>query len=192
MRSFAGRAAALLALTGLSACAQVTTGAETVAQLPRMAVQGTVDFFEFVFTRPELAIEAIEIGRLPSCNSTGRESVLELFTDPAAVKAWETARGIKLTPVTGELPPGIYAVAEMGERNTGGYSLAVSRKAAMKDDALYIKASFLVPSNAGMVTQAVTSPCSLVLVPTRLYGRAYLLDQTNKVRASWSASGVGR
>lgn len=171
----------------LSACAQVTTGAETVAQLPRMAVEGTVGAIEFIFTRPELKVEALEIGRLPNCNSSGRESSVELFTDPAAVKAWEAARGVQLTPTTGELPPGTYLIAEVGERATGGYSLAVSRQAAIKDDVLYIKASFLVPGNANMATQVVTSPCSLALVPTRRYGRVLLLDQGNKVRASWVA-----
>lgn len=179
-----------LVAVALTGCAQLTTGAETVAQLPRKAVGGTMDFFEFVFTRPELRIEAVEIGRLPSCNSTGRESSLELFTDTAAIKAWEEARGVQLTPAVGELPPGTYLIAEVGERNTGGYSLAISRSAAIKEDVLYLKASFLVPGNAGMVTQAITSPCSLVLVPTRQYGKAFLLDQSNKVRASWTAPGV--
>ena len=97
---------------------------------------------------------------------------------------------MQLTPAVGELPPGTYLIAEVGERNTGGYSLAISRSAAIKEDVLYLKASFLVPGNAGMVTQAITSPCSLVLVPTRQYGKALLLDQSNKVRASWTAPGV--
>lgn len=187
MSGFAARAAAALAIAGLSACAQVTTGAETVAQLPRKAVEGTYDAFQFIFTRPELAVEAIEIGRLPNCNSTGAESALTLFTDPAEIKVWEEARGIKLSPATGELPASTYVIAEMGQRNTGGYSLAVSRKGAIKDDVLYVKATFLVPSNASQVTQTIVSPCSLVLVPQRSYGKVLLLDQSNKVRASWAA-----
>lgn len=182
--------AAAAAMTGLSACAQVTKTAETVAQLPRRAVEGTVDAVAFIFTRPELKVEAIEIGRLSNCNSSGRESSLEVFTDPAEVKLWEQARGVQLSPAGGELQPGTYVIAEIGERSTGGYSLVVSRQAAVKEDELYIKASFLVPGNAGMATQAVTSPCSLALVPTRRYGRVFLLDQANKVRASWSAPGV--
>ncbi len=190
MSRFTGRTAMIAALIGLNACAQLTTGAETVAQLPRMAVEGTVGFFELVFTRPDLAVQAIEISRLPHCNSIGREPALEVFTDPAEIKTWEEARGIRLTPTNGDLPAGVYAIAEMGERNTGGYALAVSRQAAVKDDVLYIKASFLVPGNTGMVTQAVTSPCSLVLVPTRRYRRVMLVDQANKVRASWVAPGV--
>ncbi len=189
MSGFALKIVSVLAVAGISACAQITTGAETAAQLPRTAATGVYKLFEFIFTRPELAVEAIEIGRLPSCNSSGQESALELFTDPAAVKAWEQARGVTLSPVNGELPPGTYVIAEVGERNAGGYSLAVSRKAAIKDDVLYLKASFLVPGNASMVTQAIVSPCSLVLVPTRRYAHAYLLDQSNKLRASWAAAG---
>jgi len=175
------------ALAGLSACAQLTTGAETVAQLPRIAVEGTYDFFTLLFTRAELRVEAIEIGRLSNCKSVGRESYLELFPNAEAVRAWEQTRGVQFTAAEKPLPEGIYLVVESGERATGGYSLAVSRQAAMKDRVLYIKASYLVPGNASMVTEAVTSPCSLVQVPTRLYERAYLLDQANKVRARWDA-----
>lgn len=182
--------AALAAMTGLVGCAQMTKSAETVAQLPRMAVEGTVDAVSFIFTRPELKVEAIEMGRLLNCNSSGREPSLEVFTDPAEVKRWEQARGVQLSPAEGELPQGTYVIAEVGERSTGGYSLVVSRQAAVKEDELFIKASFLVPSSAGMATQALTSPCSLALVPTRRYGKAFLLDQANKVRASWSATGV--
>jgi len=187
MRGLVARAVVLLAVVGLSACAQITTGAETVAQLPRKAVEGTVDFFEFVFTRPELTVEAVSVGRLANCNSVGREAALQVFNSPDEVQAWEQARGIKITPSNGDLPPGMYAVAEVGERGTGGYSLVISRQAAIKDDVLYLKASFLAPSNADQVTMALTSPCSLVLVPTRFYSRVLLLDQSNKVRASWLA-----
>lgn len=187
MQGLVRKAVWAAALAGLGGCAQLTTGAETVAQLPRMAVEGTYDFFAFLFTRPELKIEATEIGRLASCNSTGSEAYLELFTEAGAVRAWEENRGVRFMPADSELPAGTYLIAEAGERATGGYSLAVSRQAAVKDDVLYVKASFLVPGNASMVTAAITSPCSLVQVPTRLYGRAYLLDQTNKVRARWDA-----
>jgi len=179
------KAIAIAALAGLTSCAQITTGAETVAQLPRYAVEGTAGFFDFIFARPELAVQAIEVSRLEQCHSTGREPSLTVFDDPTAVNAWEEGRGIKLTPAKGALPPGMYAIAEMGERGTGGYALAVSRQAAVKDEVLYLKASFLVPGNAGMVTQSPTSPCSLVLVATRSYSRVVLLDQANKVRASW-------
>jgi len=115
---------------------------------------------------------------------------LEFFQDGESVHAWESARGVSFTPPGTKLAPGLYAIAEMGERNTGGYALAVSRQAALKDGVLYLKASFLVPSNSAMVTQVVTSPCSLVLLPTRPYSQVLLLDQTNKVRAGWTAPGL--
>lgn len=182
--------AVLSPLCALSACKTVTSGAETVAQLPRMAVSGTVGFFDKVFSTPALAVEALEIGRSAQCHSTGREPALELFQDSAAVQAWEAARGVNFTPPGTQLAPGLYAIAEMGERATGGYGLAVSRQAALKEGVLYLKASFLVPGNSSMVTQVVTSPCSLVLLPTRSFTELQLLDQSNKVRARWVAPGL--
>jgi len=177
-------ACTMVTLMALSGCAPLTTGAETAAQLPRKAVEGTADLFEFIFTRPEYVAEAIEISRSSQCRTVGREPSLEVFTDAAAVTAWEAARGIQLAPREGALPPGTYAVAEMGERNSGGYSLVISRQAGIKDGELYLKASFLVPGNAAMATQALTSPCSLILLPQRSYSRVLLVDQANKVRAS--------
>lgn len=182
--------AALSSIAALSACKTVTTGAETVAQLPRKAVEGTVGFFDTLFTSPSLAVEVVEIGRTAQCNSTGREPAVEFFQNGEAVEAWQTARGLSLTPPGTQLAPGLYAIAEMGERATGGYALAVSRQAALKDGVLYLKASFLVPGNSSMVTQVVTSPCSLVLLPTRSFTELQLLDQSNKVRARWVAPGL--
>lgn len=189
-RSRAARLAMIIPFAILSGCKTVTTGAETVAQLPRMAVQGTVGFFETLFTTPSLSVEAIEVGRAAQCGSVGREPALEFFPDAESVNAWETARGVSFAPPGTRLAPGVYAIAEMGERNSGGYALAVSRQAAFKEGVLYLKASFLVPGNSSMVTQVVTSPCSLVLLPTRPYSQVLLLDQTNKVRAGWTAPGI--
>jgi len=189
MRKCAEQIAMSAAALALSACAQLTTGAETAAQLPRTAVEGTFGFFETLFAREELSVEVVEVGRLANCNTTGREPSLEMFADAAAVKSWQETRGVVFTPSGAEPPPGLYALAEMGERSTGGYSLAVSRQAAIRDDVLYLKGSFLVPGNASMVTEVLTSPCSLVRVPTRGYNRVVLLDQSNKVRSSWSAPG---
>ncbi len=189
MRKCAEQIGMTVAAMALSACAQLTTGAETAAQLPRTAVESTYGFFESLFAREELSVEVVEVGRLANCNTTGREPSLEMFADAAAVKSWQETRGVVFTPSGAEPPPGLYAVAEMGERGTGGYSLAVSRQAAIRDDVLYLKGSFLVPGNASMVTQVLTSPCSLVRVPTRSYNRVVLLDQSNNVRTSWSAPG---
>ena len=181
------RGAWVLAGLGLSACAQVVPVAEGVAQLPRKAVEGTVEAFEFVFSRPELAVEVVEVARLQHCNSSGRESTLEVLPNPISLAAWEEARGLKLTPASGDLPVGLYAVVEMGERNTGGYALVISRQGAVKDDTLYLKASYLSPSVSGMATQMLTSPCTLVALPTRSdFHKAVLIDQTGKLRARWT------
>jgi hypothetical protein len=174
------RSAIAVAACALSACAQVTPVAEGVAQLPRKAVEGTVDFFQFVFTRPDLAVEALEVGRALSCNTSGRESALTWLADGAAVQAWQAEHGVTLS--INALPQGHYAIAEMGQRSTGGYSLSVSRQAATKDEVLYLKATYLVPANAAQVTANITSPCSLVLLPAGDFKTLVLLDQSNKVR----------
>ncbi len=187
MRGFARSATLLIAALAVSACSGVRPVAEGVVELPRKAVEGTVEFFEFVFERPELAAEALEISRQPQCNSSGRETSLEVFPSPAALQAWEQERGVQLTPTTGELLPGLYAVVEMGERNTGGYAVVVSRQAAVKDDTLYLKASFLSPSTGGMATQVLTSPCTLLALPARNdFHRVVLIDQNKRERARWA------
>ncbi|MDP3858247.1 MAG: protease complex subunit PrcB family protein [Stagnimonas sp.] len=187
MSGLLGRAGLLLAVAGLGACAQVVPVAEGVAQLPRKAVEGTAGFFGFIFSRPELSVEVVEVSRLQHCQSSGREATLEVLANPIALAAWEQARGLKLTPASGELPVGLYAVAEMGERNTGGYALVISRQGAVKDDTLYLKATFLSPSVSGMASQALTSPCTLVALPTRSdFHRAVLVDQSDRERARWA------
>jgi PrcB C-terminal len=174
------RIAPLAAVLLLAACAQVTPVAESVAQLPRKAIEGTADFFQWMFSRPDLAVDVTEVGRTQDCKSSGRESALTLLPDLAAVQAWQAQRGVTLA--SGALAEGRYAIAEMGERNTGGYSLSVSRQAATKDDVLYLRATYLVPANASQLTPNATAPCSLVLLPPNFYKAVVLLDQSNKPR----------
>ena len=175
------------AVLGLGACAKVVPVAEGVAQLPRKAVEGTADFFEFIFTRPELAVQVAEVTRLQQCGTSGREATLEVLAGPNAVVGWEAARGVKLTADSASLPAGLYAVAELGERNTGGNALLVSRQAAVKDEVLYLKTSFMSPSVSGMATQAFTSPCTLVSLPAgENFRQAVLVDQNGRERARWS------
>lgn len=177
----------LTAALGLGACAQVVPVAEGVAQLPRKAVEGTAGFFEYIFSSPELAVQVAEVSRLQQCGTSGRESTLEVLAGPNAILGWESARGVKLTADSGSLPTGLYAVAEMGERNTGGYALLISREAATKDRVLYLKASFMSPSVSGMATQVLTSPCTLVSLPaSEDFRTAVLVDQNGRERARWS------
>lgn len=180
----------LLAATSaalLSACAGLAPMTEALVSAPATVRDESIGFIQALFAAPQKAIEAVEIGRAQQCNSQGRESVVNLFTDVSQLKAWEVTRGVQLMPVTGTLPPGSYVIAEMGERNTGGYALAISRQAAASNDTLYLKATYLHPSAAGMATQILTAPCSLVaLRSTKSFSRAILLDQANKVRAVWT------
>lgn len=177
----------VVAVLALPACAKVVPVAEGVAQLPRKAVEGTAGFFEFIFSRPELAVQMAEVSRLQQCGTSGRESTLEVLAGPNAVIGWEAARGVKLTADSASLPQGLYAVAEMGERNTGGYALLVSREGAVKDAVLYLKASFMSPSVSGMASQVLTSPCTLVALPANENFRsAVLVDQNGRERARWS------
>lgn len=180
-------AALLIASAALASCARIAPVTEAVAAAPKRVASGTVEFFQNVFSAPQSAVEAIEIGRSQQCNSQGRESVVNLFTNVSQLKDWETSRGVQLTPVTASLPGGSYAIVEMGERNTGGYALAVSRQAAKSGDALYLKASYLSPKTSGMATQVLTAPCALVAIRSNdRFASATLLDQTNKVRAQWT------
>ena len=175
------------AVLGASACAQVVPVAEGVAQLPRKAVEGTVGFFEFIFTSPEFAVDVSEVARLQQCSTSGREATLEVLAGPQAVGTWEAARGVKLVPDSSLLPAGLYAVAELGERNTGGYALLISRQGALKDQVLDLKASFMSPSVSGMATQVLTSPCTLVALPaSENFRKAVLVDQNGRERARWS------
>lgn len=178
--------AATLTAATLSSCATVAPMAAAAADAPKRAVTGTYDFFQALFSSSKASVEAVELGRAAFCNSQGRESALTLFTSTAQLQDWEASRGVKLTPITGSLPQGLYAIVEVGERNTGGYAFVVSRQAARDSRTLYIKGTYLVPKTSGMATQAITSACSLVLLRTDAnFDSAVLLDQANKVRAQW-------
>lgn len=182
------RGSLLLSMSlALGGCAQVVPVAEGVAQLPRRAVEGTAEFIAFVFERPELSAAVIEIGRHAQCNSSGRETLIDVFPSPEALLVWEQERGVQLSPRTGQLLPGLYAVVELGERNTGGYAVVISRQAAIKGGTLYLKASFLSPATADMASQALTSPCTLLALPSRQdYREVVLVDQSNRERARWT------
>jgi hypothetical protein len=177
----------LVPLIALAGCAPLEPAAAAIAKTRIAVTEGTAEFFQKLFSGKETALEAVEIGHSQYCNSQGRESVVNLYRSAEELKAWETSRGVQLTPVTDRLPNGTYAIVEMGERNTGGWGIVVSRQAAQKDQQLYLKASYLSPKTSGMATQAITAPCALVSIRSmQAFGAATLLDQSNKVRARWT------
>ncbi len=177
----------LAPLVALVGCAPLEPAAAAIAKTRIAVTEGTAEFFQNLFSGKETAVEAVEIGHSQYCNSQGRESVVNVYRTAEELKAWETSRGVQLTPVTGRLPNGTYAIVEMGERNTGGWGIVVSRQAAQKDQQLYLKASYLSPKTSGMATQAITAPCALVSIrSTQVFAVATLLDQSNKLRARWT------
>lgn len=131
----------------------------------------------------ENAVEVSEVRRSLHCNSESADAGVSLFADLDATRAWETARGLTLIG-SQPLPPGPYAVIEMGQRNTGGYGLAVSRLAGRRGDVLILKATFIAPGPDRMVTQMLTSPCVLVSLPQAYYSAVEVIDQSGVERAS--------
>ncbi|EIT69554.1 MULTISPECIES: protease complex subunit PrcB family protein [Hydrocarboniphaga] len=166
----AGLCAALSTLL-LTACA---SSSRWVPEMP--------DFSSW-FSAKENQVIVSEVDSDSYCNAPGEASALTLLADSAAVKAWEATRGVSLSGDV-ELPLGPYVVADLGQRNSGGYGIAVSRQAGLKDDILVLRATVFEPSPGAASTQAITSPCSLVRLPQMNFASLRLIDQSGKVRAS--------
>lgn len=128
-------------------------------------------------------IEVREVGRSLYCNAPGQEVTARLFSGAAAVLGWMDARSVRLSAkdLLADVP---YAVIEMGQRNTGGYGVAVSRAAVLRGELLILSATFVSPDPDRMVTQALTSPCVLVQLPPGRYSTVEVQDQTGTSRAT--------
>ncbi len=124
-----------------------------------------------------------EVNSSSLCNAPGEASQLTLLKDGAAVKAWESSRGVSLTGAT-VLPVGPYVVVDLGVRSSGGYGIAVSRQAGMRKGTLTLSATVFEPAADAMSTQALTSPCALVRLPVVDFQTLKLIDQRGKVRAT--------
>ncbi|HSW14884.1 MAG TPA: protease complex subunit PrcB family protein [Solimonas sp.] len=127
----------------------------------------------------EYAIEVSEAARSGQCNTAGPESRVSLLADTAAVEAWQQEHGVSFGVA---LPQGPFALVEMGERNTGGYGLAISRLAGRRGDTLVLNGTFIAPAAEDMTTQAITSPCVLVSLPKQGYSQVEIIDQDGRVR----------
>lgn len=175
MKSFnfgrkAGLCAALSALL-LTAC---STSSRWVPDMP--------DFSSW-FSAKENQVIVSEVDSDSYCNAPGEASTMTLLADSAAVKAWEATRSVSLSG-EGTLPAGPYVVVDLGQRNSGGFGIAVSRQAGFKNDILVLRATVFEPSAGGVSTQAITSPCSLVRLPQMSFASLRLIDQNGKLRAS--------
>lgn len=124
------------------------------------------------------------------CAAPNEQTTIQLLASAQAVADWQAARGIKLEG-TGDLPAARYVAVDLGQRATGGYGLAVSRQAGLKDGVLVLKATTFAPAADAANAQVITSPCSLVRLPAIEFSSMRLVDQTGKVRAS-SSGPVGK
>ena len=128
----------------------------------------------------ESSAETSEVARSQQCNSEGPEARLTLLPDPGAVAAWQQQHGVDFGDA--RLPQGPFALVEMGERNTGGYGIAISRLAGRRGDTLTLRGTFIAPAADAMTTQAITSPCVLVSLPRDGYSTVEVIDQDGRRR----------
>jgi hypothetical protein len=131
---------------------------------------------------PATALEALEAGRSPYCNTPDAEARAALLSDAAAVLAWQAGRGITLLDA-GPAAPGPYALVEMGVRSTGGYDVTVSSDATLRGDVVMLRATFSVPAPGSLRTQALSSPCVLVRLPPGRYATVEVRDRAGALRA---------
>lgn len=134
----------------------------------------------------ESSAEVSEVARSSQCNSQGPETRISLLRDAAAVTAWQEQRGVNFNGA--RLPQGPFALVEMGERNSGGYGLAISRLAGRRSGDLILRGTFVAPGAGDMSTQAITSPCVLVSLPREGYDTVEIVDQDGRLRGSVAAA----
>ena len=127
-------------------------------------------------------VEVSEIRRQTFCGASNDAAAVELIADAAALRGWQQARGVNLIG-DAPLPAGQFAVVDHGSRATGGYGLAVSRRAVLRGRRLVITASFLSPKADEMRGYALTSPCVLVKLPAGDYERVEIVDPAGLRRA---------
>lgn len=128
----------------------------------------------------ENSVEVSEVARSYYCNSQGPDVRVTLMADVAAVEAWQQSHGTSLGDA--RLPQGPFALVEMGERNSGGYGLAISRLAGRRGDTLILRGTFIAPAADAITTQAISSPCVLVSLPREGYAAVEVIDQDGRVR----------
>jgi len=128
-------------------------------------------------------VEVRELARSIQCGTTSDKSAVSVFTDAAELRQWQDQRGIKL--IDGDaMPAGPYAVVEMGQRPTGGYGVAISRKAGIRRDLVVLKGTFISPAADSAVAQVVTSPCVLVGLPTGFNRGVVVFNQAGEIQAT--------
>lgn len=128
-------------------------------------------------------VEVRELARATQCGTESEKSVATVFADANELRQWQDQRGVKL--IDGDaVPAGPYAVVEMGQRPTGGYGIAISRKAGIRRDLVVLRGTFISPDAGSVVEQAVTSPCVLVGLPSGFNRGVVVFDQAGNIQAT--------
>ena len=131
----------------------------------------------------ESPVEVRELARSIQCGTQSEKSSVSVFADAAELRQWQDQRGIKL--IDGDaMPAGPYALIEMGQRPTGGYGVAISRKAGIRRDLVALKGTFISPAEGSSVAQVITSPCVLVSLPTGFNRGVVVFNQAGEIQAT--------
>jgi len=128
-------------------------------------------------------VEVRELARSMQCGTTDEQSAVSVFADANEFRKWQEQRGIKLID-SDAMPAGPYALVEMGRRATGGFGIAISRKAGIRRDLVVLKGTFISPTPDAIATQAITSPCVLVGLPSGFYRGVVVFNQAGEIQAT--------
>ncbi len=131
----------------------------------------------------ESPVEVRELARSIQCGTQSEKSSASVFADAAELRQWQDQRGIKLID-SDAVPAGPYAVIEMGQRPTGGYGIAISRKAGIRRDLVVLKGTFISPAAESGAAQVITSPCVLVGLPAGFNRGVVVLNQAGEIQAT--------
>ena len=77
---------------------------------------------------------------------------------------------------------GILIVA-MGQKPTAGYGLELNHMVAVvSDDMAVLRVSWIEPPKDAIVSQVITSPCLVIILPKGPYSQIRLIDQSEHLR----------
>jgi len=131
----------------------------------------------------ETPVEVRELARSAQCGTPSEKSVVTVLADVGDLRKWQEQRGIQLVD-NDAAPAGPYAVVEIGQRPSGGYGLAISRKASIRRDLVVLKGTFITPAADSVSAQVVTSPCVLVGLPSGFNRGVVVFNQAGEIQAT--------
>ncbi|MGB0954776.1 MAG: protease complex subunit PrcB family protein [Panacagrimonas sp.] len=161
---------ALMLLLGLSGCSGV----------PAVSVPGPTHWFA-----DKSMLEVAEVARGGQCRDVVSQAAIMILPNLATTQRWAAERGITIKRGKNQdLLDAPYAVILLGHKQTGGYGVAVSRQAQLKNDVVQLNATFFDPAPGRWSGSDPTNPCAIVSLPPRQYAGAELYDQSGTLRAA--------